>query len=130
VSEPRFHIAHLTRAEVLSLAAARLKHFDHVDDSYAYYEDPGSPYALIKQIAKFSPGDEVYWHESDPTQRNARGRLVNVGEVQDVKLLGFPELPPGKLAISYEVAFPGPEGVGLENHDVLEPDLRRAPSRR
>jgi hypothetical protein len=120
VNDARFaNITGLTRSEVLSLANARARREAGGEE----LPPGGTSLDLVLQIARFRPGQDVHWHESDPNQV-VRGKYVNRGEVQEVKLVGFPELPPGRLAIGYEVAFPGPEGVGLENHDVLEPDLR------
>lgn len=72
---------------------------------------------IVGAVARYAPGSEVRWHESPAIP-------VNKGEVEEVKLVGFPEVtPPGNYGIAYAVVFPGPEGVGFETHDVLETEL-------
>lgn len=72
---------------------------------------------IVQAVARYALGSEVRWHESPAIP-------VNRGEVDEVKLVGFPEVAPESYGIAYAVTFPGPEGVGYETHDVLESELR------
>jgi hypothetical protein len=70
---------------------------------------------ILAATARFGEGDEVRWHESTRHPHN-RATIL-----EGPLYIGFPEVQ-GE-GIGYLCEFPGPEGVGREEHPVLESDL-------